>query len=200
MLPHRDQYGRRVYIYRPGKWNPDKVHFNDVFCTGYSLCELVAPETKTQIAGVTCIADAEGFGFKQLRNFTLEHARNATNFVQDSFPLWFRVIHVINAPRLFYLVTFMAVLRSFRSKAFNCVERLWYHLSFQLYNLSFQLFISQFSAILLSVFSCKISVFSFFRSQFTAFFTLSFQLFSPSVFSCFHSQFSAVLTLSFQLF
>ena len=46
MLKHRDQYGRRVYIYRPGKWNPDKVHFNEIFCGGYALSELVAMETK----------------------------------------------------------------------------------------------------------------------------------------------------------
>ena len=46
MLEHRDQYGRRVYIYRPGKWNPDKVGFNEVFCVGYALSELVALETK----------------------------------------------------------------------------------------------------------------------------------------------------------
>ena len=121
MLKHRDQYGRRVYIYRPGKWNPDKVHFNEIFCGGYALSELVAMETKytkffdyfesfhslnsrTQIAGVTTIADADGFGLKQLRNFTLEHARSAASFVQDSFPLWFRSIHIVNASRIFYIV------------------------------------------------------------------------------------------------
>jgi len=103
MLEHRDQYGRRVYIYRPGKWNPDKSNFNEVFCVGYALSELVALETKTQIAGVTTIADAKDFGFHQLRSFTLDNARSAASFVQDSFPLWFRDIHVINAPRLFFI-------------------------------------------------------------------------------------------------
>lgn len=46
MLQHRDQHGRRVYIYRPGRWNPDKVSFDDVFCCGYALSELVSLETK----------------------------------------------------------------------------------------------------------------------------------------------------------
>ena len=105
MLEHRDQYGRRVYIYRPGKWNPDKSNFNEVFCVGYALSELVALETKTQIAGVTTIADAKDFGFHQLRSFTLDNARSAASFVQDSFPLWFRDIHVVNAARLFHLVS-----------------------------------------------------------------------------------------------
>ncbi len=61
---------------------------------------------------MTTIADAEGFGFKQLRNFTLDHARNATSFIQDSFPLWFRSVHVINAPRLFYLVSVLEFINS----------------------------------------------------------------------------------------
>ena len=46
MLKHRDQYGRRVVIFRPGRWEPDKSHFNEVFCTGITLMELVAKETK----------------------------------------------------------------------------------------------------------------------------------------------------------
>ena len=43
-----------------GFWNPDQDDFSDVFCAGYMLSELVALETKTQIAGVTNIADATG--------------------------------------------------------------------------------------------------------------------------------------------
>lgn len=115
---------RRVYLYRPGKWNPDKASFNDVFCFGAMLCELVGLEPKTQIAGVTTIADAGGFGFKQFRQFGIEDAKNSAAFIQvggvnlavwyefcltihlslgsqDCFPLWFRAMHVVNAPRFF---------------------------------------------------------------------------------------------------
>ena len=46
MLQNRDRHGRRVYIYRCGKWDPDRVSFNDVFCAGYALAELVSLETK----------------------------------------------------------------------------------------------------------------------------------------------------------
>ena len=27
VLPHRDNQGRRVYIYKPGRWDPDRVSF-----------------------------------------------------------------------------------------------------------------------------------------------------------------------------
>ena len=37
---------------------------------------------RTQITGITLIVDPKGFGFRQLRHWTLDFARNATHFVQ----------------------------------------------------------------------------------------------------------------------
>ena len=45
-MEQRDQYGRRVYIFRPGKWDPDKVSVYDVFCGGYAMSQMVSMETK----------------------------------------------------------------------------------------------------------------------------------------------------------
>merc|ERR1719369_423338 len=60
MLPYRDQFGRRIYVFRPGRWDPDKIPFVDLFCVGYMLCELVIREERTQIAGAVSITDASG--------------------------------------------------------------------------------------------------------------------------------------------
>lgn len=96
----RDKHGRRVYVYRPGKWDPDKVNFCDVFCGGYMLCEMVSREEKTQIAGVTCVADGSNFGFKQFRNTGFNDLKWSAAFIQETFPLWFRSIHMVNASRM----------------------------------------------------------------------------------------------------
>ncbi len=48
ILPWRDSHGRRVYIFKPGNWNPDKFTFTDCFSLGYMLSELIALEPKTQ--------------------------------------------------------------------------------------------------------------------------------------------------------
>ena len=82
LIPHRDKFGRRVCIIRPGFWNPDQFKFPDLFCTIFQLYEVVAQEEKTQIAGCTGIVDAKNFGFKQLRNMALEDLRVVTNFIQ----------------------------------------------------------------------------------------------------------------------
>merc|ERR1719431_512764 len=61
MLERRDQYGRRVFIYRLGRWDPDTVPLEDFFASSYVLLELVAREVRTQIAGITIVNDLSGF-------------------------------------------------------------------------------------------------------------------------------------------
>ena len=58
---------------------------------------------RTQNAGVTILVDAKDFGFKQLRNLTIDGFWCGSSMVQDSFPLWFRDIHVVNAARSIFL-------------------------------------------------------------------------------------------------
>lgn len=59
LMNQRDQFGRRVMAFIAGKWNPDDVHVNDLYCFSYMLSELMAVEPKTQIAGVTAVVDAQ---------------------------------------------------------------------------------------------------------------------------------------------
>lgn len=104
ILRYRDKFGRRVSVTRPGMWNPDKIKFPDLFCAVFQLYEMISQEEKTQIAGCTTIIDAKNFGFKQLRNLAFEDIRVVVNFIQDVFPLWFRQIHIMNAPRAFNML------------------------------------------------------------------------------------------------
>ena len=60
MMESRDEKGRRVYIFRPGRWNPSTISFAQVFAAGFVLAEMISDEVKSQIAGVTLVADAAG--------------------------------------------------------------------------------------------------------------------------------------------
>jgi hypothetical protein len=75
VMEKRDEHGRRVLIYRPGSWNPDTVSFADMFSGGFLISEMLSEEAKTQIAGITMICDATGYGFKQMINFSISNAR-----------------------------------------------------------------------------------------------------------------------------
>ena len=82
VLLHRDKFGRRVFIFRPGKWDPDTISFTDCYCAMYMLCEMIALEPMTQIAGCTVVCEGSNLGFKQLKSIGLEDIKNSANFVK----------------------------------------------------------------------------------------------------------------------
>ena len=108
--PHRacrDKHGRRVYIYRSGKWDPDKVNFEQGFAVGYKILEMVSLEPKTQVAGITAVFDGKGFGFKQFSSVSLENQLVVINLVQQGFPLWFRQVQIPQKRSIFHNSNFI---------------------------------------------------------------------------------------------
>nr|ACO15206.1 Alpha-tocopherol transfer protein [Caligus clemensi] len=98
----RDVEGRRVFIFRPGKWETDKVDLSDLYCLSAMLCELIATEPKSQIAGTLVVYDGEGFGYPQLRSVGVKDAKDTADFM-NVFPVWFRGIHIVRHPFVFKL-------------------------------------------------------------------------------------------------
>lgn len=123
MLPHRDQHGRRIYVFRAGRWDTQKISFNELFCAGYMLCAMVAREERTQIAGITSVTDASGFSMKHVMAMGVEDGRNLARFFNISFPLWLRQSHIVNAPRFFNVV--MNMVRPFLSE--NVKKEIVFH-------------------------------------------------------------------------
>jgi len=101
MTEKRDKFGRRVYIFRLGQWDPDTVPVEEYYASAFVLMELVSREVKSQIAGVTVVNDVSGFGFRHIRVIGLDQIRCIAAFLTGSFPLWFNKIHIVNHPRLF---------------------------------------------------------------------------------------------------
>ena len=67
----RDKHGRRVYIYRSGKWNPDQVPYAEMYSMGIKIVEVLALEPKTQVAGVTIICDGKGYSMRQFAGMSI---------------------------------------------------------------------------------------------------------------------------------
>ena len=65
-------------------WDPSSQDLRDVYCMGFMFAEMLALEPKTQIAGVTLVADMEGFGFTHFRSLTLDDVKNVVAFFQVS--------------------------------------------------------------------------------------------------------------------
>ena len=55
VLPHRDRFGRRVFLFRAGIWDPSAVSPLDVFAANYICLEMMASEVKTQARFLTAL-------------------------------------------------------------------------------------------------------------------------------------------------
>ena len=82
ILPSRDKLKRRVYIWRPGMWNPNQMSLGEFYSCGYAMWEMISVEEESQIAGLTVVCDATDFGFQQLRNISIADIKYLAMFVQ----------------------------------------------------------------------------------------------------------------------
>lgn len=66
----RDQHGRRLMIFRLGRWEPDKYGVDEIFRGTLACLELGVLEPQMQILGGVALFDLEGLGMKHARKVT----------------------------------------------------------------------------------------------------------------------------------
>ncbi|KAK9509991.1 hypothetical protein O3M35_004870 [Rhynocoris fuscipes] len=107
MLEGRDYNGAKIFLYRVGNLNltkdtDDKVTNEQVFLSNILTLEWSLLDPKTQIAGVTVLADLEGFSLSTHASLLSPYyTRKSAEVIQDTFPLRFKGIHIVNQPGYF---------------------------------------------------------------------------------------------------
>jgi len=104
VLPHRDRLARRVFLFRSGQWNTTTTSPEDLFSSNYLCLELLAREQKTQISGIVTLVDMADFGWYHLMQLTVDYMKTVTALIQNTFPLRFREIHIVNESYLFDII------------------------------------------------------------------------------------------------
>src|SRR5690606_27617074 len=109
----RSKEGHLVIYLKPGAMFPHEISLEELnkFCTwfyGYAiLCEKMDALRK----GIIYIDDFAGYGWK---NFDYKFQKGATEILQDTFPIPFKKIIVLNAPLAFK--TLVLIVRVFTKK------------------------------------------------------------------------------------
>ena len=85
-LQFRDKHGRRVYIFRLGKWEPTKVSTGMLYSVVYSMWELISLEPKSQVAGVTMVIDANGYGYKHFTAISMTDMKMSFKLLEVGMP------------------------------------------------------------------------------------------------------------------
>jgi len=101
VVSKRDSHGRRVFIFKLGKWNPSDFSSQFLYTAALGLLQMISYESFTQAAGIVLIFDIEGFGFKHLKALGIDELRCLGGCLSGGFPIWFRQIHFVNNPKLF---------------------------------------------------------------------------------------------------
>ncbi|KAK3602096.1 hypothetical protein CHS0354_029519 [Potamilus streckersoni] len=101
VLHHRDREGRKVIIFRPGLWDPEKFGLGDIFRTNFITLSKLIEDEETQINGVVMIADLKGMGWNHAKNMSPFYAKRIAGLLQDCFPMRFKGVHYVHEPKIF---------------------------------------------------------------------------------------------------
>lgn len=100
-LNARDNLGRRVMVFRPGKWDPANYDITDVVKTNFMTFYKFVEDEETQVRGVVVIFDLNGLGFGHITHISPTIAKRIVGLLQDSFPMRFQAVHFVNEPAVF---------------------------------------------------------------------------------------------------
>ena len=123
VLQHRDTQARRVFIFRVGCWDPASVSKEDLFSANYLCLELMAREPRTQISGITALVDMEGLSWSHWMQMSMDYIQSMVGMVQNSFPIRFKEIHIINESPIFQVA--YALVKPFLTEKMQ--QRLKFH-------------------------------------------------------------------------
>ncbi|XP_048727430.2 alpha-tocopherol transfer protein-like isoform X3 [Ostrea edulis] len=83
VLRHRDKEGRRVMVFRPGKWDPSRFPIDDVFRTNFISLSKIIQDEATQVNGVVMVMDLEGVGWAHAKSISPFYAKRAMSLLQE---------------------------------------------------------------------------------------------------------------------
>lgn len=101
--PHRDRTGRRLLVFRPGRWHPDEYGIEELLRATLACLELGVLEPQAQLLGGVCVFDLEGLRLEHALQITSQVAQRVVELVATSFPLKVQAVHVVRAPWPFRL-------------------------------------------------------------------------------------------------
>lgn len=103
-LRDTDAEGRKVFLLRMGKWNPDVCSLEAMYKPCTLAWEHALEEAETQVNGIVALVDLDGGSLKHVASMSPAHAFKIVYCVQECFPMRLKAIHVVNQPLFFTLL------------------------------------------------------------------------------------------------
>lgn len=103
-FPERDQEGRKVFVFRPGFWDPAERQLIDNLRANLIAIEILLDEEETQISGIVIIADFREFGFSQAKAMQPSVFQTYGRVLLNCFPVRIKGIHIMQQPAIFTVI------------------------------------------------------------------------------------------------
>lgn len=123
VLPSRDLEGRRVVVFRPGRWDPARYGLDDVFRTNFMTLSKLIQDEETQVNGFVMLIDLKNMGWSHAKCISPFYAKRISSLLQDAFPARFKGLHYLHEPSFFDYV--FALIKQFLKE--KTVSRLHFH-------------------------------------------------------------------------
>ncbi|XP_078665274.1 alpha-tocopherol transfer protein-like isoform X1 [Branchiostoma floridae x Branchiostoma belcheri] len=111
VLPGRDKEGRKLVVFRPGKWDPAAWPIYDNARTLIMSLEKIIEDEETQVNGLMMIMEVSGLTANHAYHIGPRYASTMTNIIQEAFPARIKGMHFVNESPIFDGI--FAVLRPF---------------------------------------------------------------------------------------
>ncbi|XP_035659469.1 alpha-tocopherol transfer protein-like isoform X1 [Branchiostoma floridae] len=111
VLPGRDKEGRKLIVFRPGKWDPAAWPIYDNARALILSMEKVIEDEETQVNGLMVIMEVSGITANHAYHIGPRYASTMTNIIQEAFPARIKGMHFVNESA--FLDTVFAVIRPF---------------------------------------------------------------------------------------
>lgn len=101
VLPQKNVHGRVVIVGKFGKWKPSKVSNIKLVQALVLLLEHMSRDPAAQTAGISWVADFEGWSLGNMRFVELRTTRNFMHYLQNCVPVLLSEAHVLRQPAAF---------------------------------------------------------------------------------------------------
>ncbi|XP_077990750.1 alpha-tocopherol transfer protein-like [Glandiceps talaboti] len=99
--PGCDNDGRRVFIFRPGQINTEKLDLLPAIRTTVMFMEKLLEDEETQVNGVVVIGDFGNMTMAHATSLGPNTARKIADVIQNALPLRMKALHYVNQPKFF---------------------------------------------------------------------------------------------------
>lgn len=102
--PHRAQDHSIVLVNKRGLYDPSTMIYDHIFLIDCLVLECVMDNPITQVCGVNVIIDMKGYSFQHFIQDTPGRVRLALETFQNTIPLRYKSIFIVNAPQIFTII------------------------------------------------------------------------------------------------